>query len=235
MENRIKLLFARLTILSALLALGVATYYFNLEYSLSKSFQLGTLVALGTLMGAAIIFFTLSLLLVPIASRLENNHQEQESFPEEKEARIIPREERIVRYDTKEEYLEQHSSNKKMRVRETQAKLKEMAQEQGTHAEVMLVLPLDLSYLLAKESISALSFGKIGEENEETGTILGTAGFGSSPQEIKLTIRTISGNSTAINILSKSPTQQQSDKKNLTYIKKIFDFLRKKEKFYTEY
>ncbi len=231
MENRIKLLFAKLTILSAFLTLGLATYYFNLQYSFSKSFQLGTLVALGVFMGAGIVFFALSLLLIPMASRLNGNDKEVISSIEEPHA--VPLEERIVRHTTKEEYLE-HNDIKRMEVRETQKRLKKMAQEQGTHAEVMLVLPLELSYLLAKESIGKLSFGKIKEENEEAGTILGTAGFGPSPQEIKLTIRTISGNSTAITILSKSPTQQQSDGKNITYIKKISDFLRKKEKFYTE-
>ena len=231
MENRIKLLFAKLTILSAILALGLATYYFNLEYPLSKSFQLGTLVALGVLVGAGVIFFVLSLLLVPILSKIENN--KNETFSSQEEPCAIPREERIIRHSTKEEYAE-HSINKKMKVRETQTILREMAEEQGTHAEVMLVLPFDLSYLLAKESIGNFIFGKIKEEDEEAGTILGTAGFGSSPQEIKLSIRTITENSTAIIILTKSPTPKQSDKKNLTYVKKISDFLREKEKFYTE-
>jgi len=231
MENQIKLLFAKLTILSAFLALGLATYYFNLQYSLSKSFQLGTLVAIGVLVGASIIFFTLSLLLIPIASRFENS--DEEVVPNIEESLVAPREERIIRHNTKEEYIE-HSNNERIKAVEVQERLKEMTLEHGTHAEVMLVLPLELSYLLARESIDKLSFGKITEEDEEAGTILGTAGFGSSPQEIKLSIRTITGHTTAVTILSKSPTQQQSDKKNLTYIKKISDFLRKKEKFYTE-
>jgi len=231
MGNYIKLLFAKLTILLAILALGLATYYFNLQYSFSKSFQLGTLVALGVLVGAAILFFTLSLLLIPIASRLGGNNEEMISGTEE--PHVIPLEERIVRHTTKEEYLE-HNDTKRMEVRETQERLKKMAQEQGTHSEVMLVLPLELSYLLAKESIGKLSFGKIIEEDEEAGTILGTAGFGSTPQEIKLSIRSITAHSTAITILSKSHTQQQSEKKNLTYIKKISNFLREKENFYTE-
>ncbi len=235
MENRIKLLFAKLTILSAFLALVLATYYFNLQYSLSKSFQLGVLVALGVFVGAAIIFFTLSLLLTPIASRFESNNEEMISNGEEspEESLVIPREKRIIRHSTKEEYIE-HSNNERIKAVEVQEKLKEMTLEHGTHAEVMLVLPLELSYLLARESMDKLSFGKITEEDEEAGTILGTAGFGSSPQEIKLSIRTITDHTTAVTILSKSPTQQQSDKKNLTYIKKISDFLRKKEKFYTE-
>jgi len=229
METRIKLLFAKLTIFSAILALGLATYYLNLEYSLGKSFQLGTLVALGTLVGTAIIFFILSLLLAPIVSRYESN--DEEAFPEE-ESYVVPREERIIRYNTKEEYVE-HNNNERMKISETQERLKEMAQEQGTHTEVMLILPLALSYLLAKESIGNLSFGKIREEDEETGIILGTAGFGSSPQKIKLSVRAITGHSTAISIVSESPAQQQSDKKNAAYIKKISNFLRKKEKFYT--
>ena len=231
MEDRIKILFAKLTILTALLALGLATYYFNLEYSLSKSFQLGTLVALGVLAGAAILFFALSLLLIPIASKFASG--KEEIISDEEESYALPREERIIRHNTKEEYIE-HGINERMKVRETQKILKEMAEEQGIHEEVMLVLPLALSYLLAKESIENFSFGKIKDEDEETGIILGTAGFGSSPQEIKLSIRPITERSTVITILSKSPKQQQSDKKNLTYIKKISGFLRKKEKFYTE-
>ncbi len=231
MKNRIKLLFVKLTILSGILALGLATYYFNLEYSLSKSFQLGTLVALGVLVGSGVIFFTLSLLLIPVLSRIENN--KNETFRSQEEPYTIPREERIMRHSTKEEYIE-HSINNRMKIGETQEILKEMAEEQGTHTEVMLVLPFGLSYFIAKESISNLSFGKIKEENEEAGTILGSAGFGSSPQKIKLSIRAITEHSTVITILSKSPTQRQSDDKNLTYIKKITDFLRKKEKFYTE-
>ncbi len=231
MENRIKLLFVKLTILSAILALGLATYYFNLEYPLGKSFQLGTLVALGALMGAGVIFFTLSFLLIPVLSRFESSDKEEVS--DEEESLIVPRKERIIRHNTKEEYVE-HNTGNGMKVRETQSILREMAEEHGTHAELMLVLPLELSYLLAKESISKFTFGKIIEEDEEAGTILGAVGFGSSPQEIKLSIRTITENSTAITILTKSPAQQQSDKKNLTYIKKISDFLREKEKFYTE-
>lgn len=231
MENRIKLLFAKLTILSAILALGLATYYFNIEYPLSKSFQLGILVALGALISAGVTFFTLSLFLIPILSKIEDN--KNETFSRQEEPHVMPRKERIIRHNTKEEYIE-HSISKRMKVKETQAKLKEMAEEQGTYAEVMLVLPLELSYLLAKESIGNFIFGKVKEEDEEAGTILGTAGFGSSPQEIKLSIRSITENSTAITILTKSPAPKQSDKKDLTYIKKISDFLREKEKFYTE-
>lgn len=230
-----KLLFAKMTILSALLALAYATYHFSQEYPLGKSFQLGTLVALGVLAGAAVFFYILSILLMPLASRAEKSRQKTapKEEVEEDEPFVIPKEERIIRHSSKEEYVK-HRLTERTKHYEAQEKLSEMAGEQGTVMELMLILPTDLSYLLAKESIYNLFFGKIKEESEEAGIIVGSAGFGSSPQELRLTVQSVTGHSTKINIISKSPKKKQSDKKNSAYIKKISDFLREKEKFYTE-
>ncbi len=232
MISKMKLLFAKLTILSAIIALGAATYYFNQEHPLVSSFQLAMLVAVGTLAGAAIFFYILSLLLMPLFEKMERSHEES-TLVEEIEPVVIPREERIIRHKTKEEYIK-NSRTERVDTNETQQKLTEMAEEQGTVEELMLILPLDLSFLLAKESLHNLFFGKIIEENEETGTLVGTAGLGSSPQEFRLTIQAITKYSSNITIISKSHAKKQSDKKNAGYIKKISDFLREKEKFYTE-
>ena len=224
-----KLLFAKLTILLSLLSLGAAVYYFSHEYPLSKSFHLAVLVALGVLAGAAILFFTLSLLLGPVTSRLENRQEVPSS--EEEESYSLPKEERIIRHKSKEEFLENNVS-KRESAYETQQKLEEMKREQGTIAEVLLILPYDLSFLLAKESIESLFRGKIQEENQETGIILGTAGIGPNPQKIELTLQAVTQHSTSIQISSKSSTEHQSERKNASYIKKISKFLRKKESFY---
>ncbi|MEA3456637.1 MAG: hypothetical protein U9R26_09025, partial [Campylobacterota bacterium] len=114
MENRIKLLFVKLTILSGFLALVLAVYYFSMEYPLSKSFQLGILVALGALVGAGVTFFLLSLLLIPLFSRIGNKKNEtNEILSGQDKPYVVPREERIIRHSTKEEYIE-HSINKEM-------------------------------------------------------------------------------------------------------------------------
>jgi len=115
---------------------------------------------------------------------------------------------------------------------ETKRVLKELSQSGGLHDEMIIVLPYELSYLFAKESLKSLSFGKIKSEDIETGVILGTAGFGSSPQNIKLTVRSSTKQSTIVEVLSRSSTAKQSDEKNRSYIDKIFTFLRAKEEFY---
>jgi NADH:ubiquinone oxidoreductase subunit 5 (subunit L)/multisubunit Na+/H+ antiporter MnhA subunit len=225
-----KLLLVKVTILIALLSLGAATSYFSQEYSWSKAFQLGVLIALAVLAGTAIIFYILSLLLTPLLAKRENKHEEE---PIEEEPYIVPKEERIIRHTTKEEYAE-HNSNERETVYEAQQILREMKQDQGAIAEVLLILPVDLAFLLAKESIENLFWGKIREEDREAGTILGTAGLGSNPQEIKITLNAMTDRSTSISIISKSPLKKQSEKKNASYIKKISDFLRKKERVYIE-
>ncbi len=228
MAFRIKLLFAKLTILLSLLSLGGAVYYFSHQYPLSKSFHLGVLVALGVLAGAAMLFFALSLLLDPIANKLQSK---QEALSPEEESYSLPKEERIIHHESKEEFLENNISERESAY-EAQQKLEEMKKEQGATAEVLLILPYDLSFLLAKESIENLFRGKIKEANQETGIIHGVAGIGPNPQNIELTLQATTEHSTSIRINSKSPTERQSERKNGSYIKKISKFLRKKEGFY---
>ncbi|SFV51940.1 hypothetical protein MNB_SV-6-1323 [hydrothermal vent metagenome] len=132
-----------------------------------------------------------------------------------------------------EKVVEKKSSDRKSKdIEETKKVLKELSQSGGLHDEMMVILPFELSYLFAKESLKSLSFGKIKEEDKETGIIIGTAGFGSSPQHIKLTVQSSTKQSTIIEILSKSSTKKQSDKNNRAYIEKIFAFIREKEEFY---
>ena len=228
MAFRIKLLFAKLTILLALLSLGGAVYYFSHEYPLSKSFHLGVLVGLGVLLGAAMLFFALSLLFGSTTNGLESK-REVPSF--EEESYSLPKEERIIQHKSKEEFMA-NNVNERKSAYEARQKLEEMKREQGAVAEVLLILPYDLSFLLAKESIESLFYGKIQEKNQETGIILGSAGIGPTPQKIKMTIQAVTPHSTSIRIISKSSAEQQSERKNSSYIKKISKFLRKKESFY---
>jgi len=227
----IKLMSIKLTILSSLLAFAAVAYYFTGLYSFNKAFQLATLTALAVAVGAGALFFLLSFLLIPLLSRSES--REERISPETEEAYTLPKKERIIRHETKEDYIQNNSAEREAALEE-QEKLNEIKESRGTFAEVMLLLPYDLSFMLSKESITHLAFGKIKEENMESGRILGTAGFGPSPQEIEITLHGITEHSTTVDIISRSSRKQQSDKKNLAYIKKISDFLRKKERRYTD-
>ncbi len=201
-----KLLFAKLTLLIALLSFITAILYFYQKYALGHALPLGTLVALAITLATAIFLYVLSFLLIPFLPIFKN---------------------------IKKIFSKQNRA-KQINIDKTQQKLAKMIHEQGTATEILLILPPDLSFLLAKESIKNLFWGKIKEENEETGIIVGSAGFGSSPQEIRLSVQSIMQHSSKINIISKSSKKRQSNIKNSRYIKKINNFLRDKEKFYTE-
>ena len=227
MTGRIKLLFAKLTLLVSLLALGITSYTYAQSYSLSKAFQLGTLVAMGVFAAAALFFYLLSFLLSPLLSKLQE--RPEPSYVEEKKPYVLPKEERIIRHNSKEEYAE-HNTKERESVYEARQMLTELEQERGAFAEILILLPEKLAFLMAKESIEALFRGRIIDEEIETGEILGRAGWGSSAQEIKISIKPVTDHSSSVTIISKSNSSKRSEKKELASIKKISDFLRKKEK-----
>ncbi len=220
-----KLLFARLTIFVAFLSFVSAIFYFSQKYSLGHALPLASLVTLATTIGTAIFLYILSFILMAITSIFKETDKD-ESPKKRKPAKpfVAPQKEKTI----------QHSHIEETNIHETQQNLEKMMQEQGTAAEVLLILPSDLSFLLAKESIENLFWGKIKEEDEEAGTIAGSSGFGFSPQEFRLSIQSITHHTSKINIISKSSKKRQLDIKNSIYIKKISNFLRDKEKFYTE-
>ncbi|RLA77126.1 MAG: hypothetical protein DRG30_01110 [Epsilonproteobacteria bacterium] len=230
-----KLLFAKITIFIAFLSLAITVFYFSQKYPIGQAFPLGTLLTLAITASVAIFLYILSFLLIPIAS-VSKKTDIDDPLIQRKHAKkpfAILREEITVQHNIKEEYTQLNHAEQ-IDIHKTQQKLAEMMQEQGTAAEILLILPSDLSFLLAKGSIENLFWGKIREENEEAGVIVGSAGFGSLSQEIRLSIQSITQHSSKMNIISKSSKKQQSDIKNSIYIKKINDFLRDKEKFYTE-
>ncbi len=230
-----KLLFAKLTILIAFLSLVITVFYFSQKYPIGQAFPLGSLLTLAITTSAAIFFYILSFLLTPIASGSRKTDKDDSPAKRKhaKKSFVVLPEEIKVQHNIKEEYT-QLDHTEQIDIHKTQQKLAEMIREQGTAAEILLILPSDLSFLLAKGSIENLFWGKIKEENEEAGIIVGSAGFGSLSQEIRLSIQSITQHSSKMNIISKSSKRQQSDIKNSIYIKKINDFLRDKEKFYTE-
>ena len=229
--GRIKVLFAKLTLLLSLLALAATTYYYGESYSLSKAFQLGTLVALGVFAAAALFFYILSFLLSPLFSRLEERYEP--SYVEEEKPYVLPKEERVIRHNSKEEYA-RHNTKERESIYKARQILTEMEQERGAFAEILLLLPAKLAFLMAKESIENLFWGKIISEDIETGEIVGKAGLGSSAQEIRISVKAATEHSSNITIISKSYARKKSEKKNLAYIRKISDFLRKKEKTLTK-
>jgi len=229
---RMKLLLVKTAIFLTLLSLGAATSYFSRDYSLSKAFQLGVLSALATLAVTAILFYLLSLLLTPLLAGREREEEETPSPPRQK-YHPQTKEKRIVHHSSREAFAAENGGGSD-RINETRQLLQEMEQQQGAVDEVLLILPLDLSFLLAKESIESLFLGKIEQEDQETGTILGRAGLGRNPQEIKITLQATTSRSTSLTISSRSPLKKQYEKKNLSYLKKISAFLRKKEKLYIE-
>ena len=234
---RMKLLSIKLTLLSSLLTLAGATYYFSDQYPVGKAFQIGTLLALAVFFGVGILFFLISMLLYSLFSGRGEYTEPESKEDNEPEIYAAQKKERVVpRYETKEEFIEHNSSYEpeKETFETMQQKFAELKEEQGDSADLMLLLPYDLSFLLAKESITSLMFGKIKEENEGSGIILGTIGIGSGHQELQLTIKAATNHSTEINIISRSNSKRQSTKKNLSYINKITKFLKEKEKFYTE-
>jgi len=280
MRYRIKFIFTRLSLLSVPLALIGSVVYFNIDYSFSKAFQLGTLIAMAALLSSAIFFTLLYMLLYPILAGFDRKNNEihhkrpkrkrqfTNSFDIDINKDIKTKEKIEIESDNIETIppkiklndhiddkiskqikiddeptelkiedtikIEQKSDNIKSEdVIETKKILEELSQSGGLNDEILVILPFELSFLFAKESLKSLSFGKIKEEDEETGIIVGTAGFGSSPQYIKLTVRSSTKHSTVIEILSRSNTSKQSDKKNQSYIDKIFSFIRSKEEFYT--
>ena len=211
MKGYQKILYIKVTILTVLFSLALTTYHFSQMYSVSKSFQLGILLSLAVLAGAVVLFFILSSIIFPTLSRYRNNQQGIYSS-------------RKVGRATKHKAKNSETKNNQI----------ETLQGEGSFAETILILPFDLSFLLAKESIENLSFGKITEEDPENGVITGSAGIGSSPQIIKLSIQPMTEHSTVVTIISESSKKEQSEKKNAKYIVKISKFLKKKEKFYTE-
>ncbi|MEA3490524.1 MAG: hypothetical protein U9R27_01345 [Campylobacterota bacterium] len=249
MKNYVKSIFIKLTIALTILALGGTIFYLMIDYSFTKSFQIAVLTAFSVGISATLFFSILFFLISPLLEKIERekaeNREEDEHKAEDdkceedhlaKEQHYVkPKEDRIVHHNSKEEYS-QHTQHEMSEVIETQKRLKELATIQGVHSEIMLILPLDLSFLLAKGSIENLTFGKIKMGDDETGVIVGRAGFGfgSSPQEIKLTLQMITNNVTSIYIISRSTTAKQSDRKNNLYIDKISNYLKEKEKFYTE-
>ncbi len=250
MRNHVKIIFIRLSILLTVLAFGGTLFYLMVDYSFTKSFQLAVLIAFGVGISTTLFFSILLFLISPLLNRIERERIEnknknkykyekddeyEEDHLTEEQPYIKPKEDRIVQHNTKEEYS-QHTQHEMSEVAETQKRLRELAHIQGAHSEIMLILPLDLSFLLAKGSIENLTFGKIKMADNETEVILGRAGFGfgSSPQEIKLTVQMITDHTTSIDIISRSTKSKQSDKKNNLYIDKISSYLKEKEKFYTE-
>jgi len=299
MRYRIKFIFTRLSLLSVPLALIGSVVYFNIDYSFSKAFQLGTLIAMAALLSSAIFFTLLYMLLYPILAgfdrkdneihhkrpkrkrqfsnsfnmdvnrdiktknKIETETESVENISPNVKLESRPKDEKISHQTKKvdkptevktkeaikkpEKKIEQKRKNEEIKkpktkksdkkksedVTETKKILKELSQSGGLNDEIMVILPFELSFLFAKESLKSLSFGKIKEEDEETGIIVGTAGFGSSPQYVKLTVRRSTKHSTVIEILSRSNTSKQSDKKNRSYIDKMFSFIRSKEEFYT--
>ena len=229
-----KLLFARLTILVAFLSFVSAIFYFSQKYSLGHALPLASLVTLATTIGTAIFLYILSFILMPITSIFKKTNKD-ESPKKKKPVKpfVATQKEKTIQHNPKEQYT-QHSHIEETNIYETQQNLEKMMQEQGTAVEDLLILPSDLSFLLAKESIEKLFLGSIKEEDEEAGTIAGSSGFEFSPQEFRLSIQSITHHTSKINIISKSSKKRQSDIKNSIYIKKISDFLRDKEKFYTE-
>ena len=305
MKNRIKFIFTRLTLLSIPISLAVSTIYLKVDYSFNKSFQLGTLIAMATVLALGLLFTVIYILIYPILARQDRKAYEARYTKKKKRKKNIQSQFMPTKTETKDinktssdtesQVAQQETTETKQTVnqidtqpetpmdipQETQIKmpisserakidtakeikenqkreqkreqenipqepakpsedimnlnktLEEMAQTQGEYSEIMLVLAEDLSFLLAKEAINNFSFSKIVEEDSETGIIMGKVGFGSSPQEIKLTVKSTTGHSTILEVVSKSNTKKQSKKKNLSYIEKISTFLRKKEKEYS--
>jgi hypothetical protein len=235
MLGRLKLLFAKLTILFSLLALGGTTYYYTQIHSFNKAFQLGVLAGAGTFAASALFFYILLLILRVVSSKKTAAPRKQVKEVEKKKERkvhVIPKEERIVHHSSKEAFAE-NNTLKKETVFETQQKLQELKGEQGSYEEVLLILPHELAFLLAKESIESLFMGKVIDEDRETGMLLGRAGF-RAKQTLKLTVQPATERSSRIEILSKATSGRQLEKRNQAYIEKISDFLRKKEKLYLE-
>jgi cell division septation protein DedD len=218
MKGYQKILYLKVTLLVVLLALGWTTYHFSQTHPLDKSFQLGILLSLAVLAGAVIVFFILSNILIPAISKHKSDHYGVHSSKPKRQ----PSPKRAD-HRTKQEAENPEIPNNQSE-----------AQEEGSFAETILILPFDLSFLLAKESIENLSFGKVTEEESKAGMLVGSVGIGSSPQIIKLSIQPMTAHSTVVTISSKSSKKEQSEKKNAKYIAKISKFLKKKEKFYTE-
>lgn len=275
MKNRIKFIFTRLTLISIPISLVVSTIYLKVDYSFNKSFQLGTLISMGTFLALGLFFSAIYILIYPILARVDHKAQEAKYTKRKKrksniQSQFMPnnpifesedRESQATQDDTnlvseplkkdtqiedenqkripeqKDDAVNQGSISQKPAkqsediINLTQ-RLAEMAETQGEYSEIMLLLPEDLSFLLAKDAIKNFSFCKIEEENRETGIIIGQVGFGSSPQEIKITIKFVTNHSSLLEVFSKSNTKKQSKKKNSSYIEKISTFLKKKEKEY---
>lgn len=223
---------AKLTILASLLTLAGATFYFSHQYPVSKAVQLAVLIAVGVLFAMGLIVFLLSKILIPIMKRRERLRQELEKEKEEHTYVPPPKEERVKHHETKEEFQE-NNFIERSRVDEAKYILQQLKEEIGDSDEIMILLPYDLSFLLAKEAVENLRFSKIIDEDEESGRISATAGLGSFHQIIELTLHSATKHSTTITIISRSMSEKQSHKKNRSYIEKISDFLKKKEKFYT--
>ncbi len=221
----------KFAIVLALATVVGATIYFAQEYSLSKSLQLATLLGFGALVGSSIVLYILGIFLDPIILKSEGfTRQKASKTTNQTDERIIvPKEERIVHHASKEEFIEK--TNRLSEIEQARQKLQEMAREIGDYEEVILLLPYELSFLLTKEALKGLPFGKITHENSETGTLEADAGFWFMKQHIQISIHTITNNTTTVHIRSKS-SSGKAGKKNTQVIQKIVNYMKEKEKFY---
>ncbi len=222
----------KFAIILALATVFGATIYFAQEYSLGKSLQLATLLGLGALIGSSIVLYVAGIFIDPFISKSvgfakQNTSQDTNQIDERL---IIPKEERIVRHASKEEFIEK--TNRLSEIEQAHQKLQEMAREIGAHEEVILLLSYDLSFLLTKEALQGLLFGKITEENSETGTLEADSGFWFMKQHIRVSIHAITNNTTTVYIRSRSSSDSKSREKDIQVIQKIVNSMKEKEQFY---
>ena len=223
MRGKTKLLYILLTLITALSMAIWTTYHFSQTNPFQKSFQLAILTAVAVLVSSIIVYYLLLYLFYPLISHYGKRTK---SKSKTKAVKVVPNR---AKPDQKEKAKADIPD--KERKKEPDSSSDDQKEELST-AEVLVVLPYELSFLLAKESIQNLAFGKIKKEDKASGIVEGSTGIVPSVHKIRLNIRSITEHSTVIDISIDASSREKSETDKQKFITKISQFLRNREAFY---
>ena len=201
------------------------TYHFSQTNPFQKSFQLAILTAVAVLVSSIIIYYLLLYLFYPLISHY-GKRTKSKSKAKTKTVKVVPDR---AKPDQKEKAKADIPDKERKKEPDNSS---DDQKEALSTAEVLVVLPYELSFLLAKESIQNLAFGKITKEDKASGIVEGSTGIVPSVHKIRLNTRSITEHSTVIDISIDASSREKSETDKQKFITKISQFLRKREAFY---